>query len=119
MDELTETTPLRIALLIDASASMKPKLAAVEEAIRDLALSLEAREGSSEIAVFHFPGRSSSEDAALDMDWSSNVSEVRSLFSRMKMRGLLRPDRQFSECLSITDMINWMNTAGSRMNGKG
>ncbi|MEK4848886.1 hypothetical protein NST04_03280 [Paenibacillus sp. FSL H7-0756] len=87
VDELTETSPLRIALLIDASASMKPKLGAVEDAIRDLALSLEAREGSSEIAVFHFPGRSGSEDAMLDIDWTRNVSEVRSLFSRLKMRG--------------------------------
>lgn len=87
VDELTETSPLRIALLIDASASMKPKLGAVEDAIRDLALSLEAREGRSELAVFHFPGRSSSEDAVLDMDWTRNVSEVRSLFSRLKMRG--------------------------------
>lgn len=87
VDELTETSPLRIALLIDASASMKPKLGAVEDAIRDLALSLEAREGSSEISVFHFPGRSSSEDAMLDIDWTRNVSEVRSLFSRLKMRG--------------------------------
>ncbi|ETT46954.1 MULTISPECIES: hypothetical protein [unclassified Paenibacillus] len=87
VDELTEISPLRIALLIDASASMKPKLGAVEDAIRDLALSLEAREGRSEIAVFHFPGRSGSEDAMLDIDWTRNVSEVRSLFSRLKMRG--------------------------------
>ncbi|UQZ37500.1 hypothetical protein C2I18_12315 [Paenibacillus sp. PK3_47] len=87
VDELTETTPLRIALLIDASASMKPKLGAVEDAIRDLALSLEAREGQSEIAVFHFPGRPGSEDAELDLDWTHNVSEVRSLFTRLKMKG--------------------------------
>ncbi|WP_019914467.1 VWA domain-containing protein [Paenibacillus sp. HW567] len=87
VDELTETSPLRLALLIDASASMKPKLGAVEDAIRDLALSLEAREGRSEIAVFHFPGRSGSEEAVLDMDWTQNVSQVRSLFSKLKMRG--------------------------------
>ncbi|ASA25045.1 VWA domain-containing protein [Paenibacillus donghaensis] len=87
VDELTETSALRIALLIDASASMKPKLAAVEEAIRDLALSLEAREGRSEISVFHFPGRTSSEDAVLDLDWTNDLSGIRSLFSRMRMRG--------------------------------
>lgn len=87
VDELTETTRLRIALLIDASASMKPKLGAVLDAIRDLALSLEAREGRSEIAVFHFPGRNSSEDAMLDIDWTHDVAEIRSLFSRLKMRG--------------------------------
>lgn len=87
VDELSETTSLRIALLIDASASMKPKLGAVEDAIRDLALSLEAREGTSEIAVFHFPGRSSEEDAVLDTDWTSDLSGIRSLFSRIRMRG--------------------------------
>ncbi|QWU16349.1 Ca-activated chloride channel family protein [Paenibacillus sophorae] len=86
VDELSETTPLRLALLIDASASMKPKLAAVEDAIRDLALSLEAREGSSEISVFHFPG-SSSEPAVLDMDWSRNVSDIRTLFGKIRMKG--------------------------------
>jgi Ca-activated chloride channel family protein len=59
VDELTETTPLQVALLIDASASMKPKLNAVEEAIRDLMLSLQAREGLSELAVFHYPGSNS------------------------------------------------------------
>jgi len=56
MDEMTEQSALKVALLIDASASMKPKLAAVEEAIRDLMLSLQARSGKSELCVFHFPG---------------------------------------------------------------
>ncbi|WP_025693287.1 vWA domain-containing protein [Paenibacillus zanthoxyli] len=86
VDELSETAPLRLALLIDASASMKPKLAAVEDAIRDLALSLEAREGDSEISVFHFPG-STSEAAVLDMDWSRNVSDIRTLFGKIRMKG--------------------------------
>ncbi|WP_150275626.1 vWA domain-containing protein [Paenibacillus tepidiphilus] len=87
VDELTETSPLRVALLIDASASMKPKLAAVEDAVRDLALSLEARKGRSEIAVFHFPGRSGGEDAQLDLDFTGQIGQVRSLFPKLKMRG--------------------------------
>ncbi|USB33319.1 hypothetical protein [Paenibacillus sp. YPG26] len=87
VDELTETTPLDVVLLIDASASMKPKLAAVEEAIRDLMISLSAREGMSRIAVFHFPGRHGGEDAVLDQDWTSDLGGVRSLFQRLVMRG--------------------------------
>lgn len=87
VDELAETSALRIALLIDASASMKPKLGAVEDAIRDLALSLEAREGRSEIAVFHFPGDTSREDIALDLDWTSEVCKASSLFPRLRMKG--------------------------------
>ncbi|ANS76367.1 hypothetical protein AWM70_18800 [Paenibacillus yonginensis] len=87
MDELTETSPLDVALLIDVSASMKPKLAAVEEAIRDLLLSLAAREGQSRIAVFHFPGNHGGEEAVLDMDWTSDLSSTRSLFQRLVMKG--------------------------------
>ncbi len=87
MDELSETSPLEIALLIDASASMKPKLAAVEEAIRDMMLSLGARKGNSRLAVFHFPGPHSGEDAVLDLDWTTDLGTVRSIFQRISMRG--------------------------------
>lgn len=86
MDELVETSDLQVALLIDASASMKPKLQAVEEAIRDLMLSLQARKGKSEIAVFHFPGRTSDE-TVLDLSWTQNLSGVKSIFQRLQMRG--------------------------------
>ncbi|GIP30663.1 hypothetical protein J23TS9_57930 [Paenibacillus sp. J23TS9] len=87
VDEMTETTSLQVALLIDASASMKPKLSAVEDAIRDLMLSLQAREGISEIAVFHFPGRRSGEDAVLDSDWTRDAGTLRALFQRLQMKG--------------------------------
>ncbi|GJM73911.1 hypothetical protein HMSSN036_61270 [Paenibacillus macerans] len=72
IDELSESSPLQVALLIDASASMKPKLRAVEEAIRDMMLSLGARKGESRLAVFHFPGAHSGEDAVLDVDWTGD-----------------------------------------------
>ncbi|WP_136607573.1 VWA domain-containing protein [Paenibacillus dokdonensis] len=87
VDEMTETTSLQVALLIDASASMKPKLSAVEDAIRDLMLSLQAREGISEIAVFHFPGRRSGEDTVLDSDWTRDAGTLRALFQRLQMKG--------------------------------
>ncbi|SDX84540.1 VWA domain-containing protein [Paenibacillus sp. CF384] len=87
IDELSETSKLRVALLIDASASMKPKLQAVEEAIRDLAISLQSRQGGSELAVFHFPGSAYGEDCKLDLDWTGNISGVHSLFPRLQMRG--------------------------------
>ncbi|TYP68011.1 VWA domain-containing protein [Paenibacillus methanolicus] len=87
MDELSETSKLRVALLIDASASMKPKLAAVEEAIRDLALSLQARQGRSEIAVFHFPGSAHGDECLLDLDWTTDVRGVHQFLPRLQMRG--------------------------------
>ncbi|UVI30374.1 VWA domain-containing protein [Paenibacillus spongiae] len=87
IDELGETSKLRVALLIDGSASMKPKLHAVEEAIRDLALSLQARQGLSEIAVFHFPGSAYGDDCTLDLDWTTNVGGMTQFLPRLQMKG--------------------------------
>ncbi|MFD3261984.1 hypothetical protein ACE3MQ_25615 [Paenibacillus lentus] len=86
IDDFSESSPLQVALLIDASASMKPKLAAVEEAIRDMMLSLGARKGQSQLAVFHFPG-SRGEDAVLDLDWTLDLGSARSIFQRLVMKG--------------------------------
>lgn len=85
MEEMGETAPLRVALLIDASASMKPKLLAVEEAIRDLSLSLQARSGDSLAAVFHFPG--DQEMCVLDSPWTASTDRIGSLFGRLRMKG--------------------------------
>lgn len=86
MEELGETTELRVALLIDASASMKPKLAAVEDAIRDLMLSLQARKGASELAVLHFPGNGGDE-TQLDVAWTRELAKIRNLFYKINMKG--------------------------------
>ncbi|GAB6928034.1 VWA domain-containing protein [Paenibacillus sp. JCM 10914] len=87
VDELAETSSLQVALLIDASASMKPKLAAVEEAIRDLMLSLKARAGSSQLSVFHFPGKHSGEEIVMDINWTSDLDDARGMFHRLQMKG--------------------------------
>lgn len=86
MDNLSEEAPLQIALLIDTSASMKPKLPAVEDAIRDLMLSLQARQGKSELCIFHFPG-ANHEGSVRVTGWTSDMSKLSSLFTRLNMRG--------------------------------
>lgn len=87
MDDMTEQSALKVALLIDASASMKPKLDAVEEAIRDLMLSLQARSGKSELSVFHFPGPYGGEEAVQDLEWTDEITRAKKLFQRLNMRG--------------------------------
>lgn len=87
IDELGETSKLQVALLIDASASMKPKMLSVEEAIQDLMLSLQARQGGSEISVFHFPSSKYGDDCMLDLDWTNNLTGVKSLFPKLQMGG--------------------------------
>ncbi|MFD2671524.1 hypothetical protein [Marinicrinis sediminis] len=86
MDKLTDSLPMRVALLIDASASMKPKLQAVEEAVYDLMLSLQSRAGVSELAVLHFPGRSHDE-TAMDLPWTRQFGRAAELFKKLHMRG--------------------------------
>ncbi|WP_248929085.1 vWA domain-containing protein [Paenibacillus hamazuiensis] len=88
IDELGETTSLRVALLIDTSASMKPKLAAVKEAIYDLQLSLQARSGISEMAVFHFPGSPDGrEELEMDFGWTKDLANLNKLFYKINMKG--------------------------------
>jgi Ca-activated chloride channel family protein len=88
MDDMGETAGLKVALLIDASASMKPKFAAVEEAIRDLMLSLQSRQGRSELSVFHFPGSpGSGKDIEMDVAWTTEIRKIQHLFQKINMRG--------------------------------
>ncbi|TVY06788.1 vWA domain-containing protein [Paenibacillus cremeus] len=88
IDELTETTELRVALLIDASASMKPKLQAVKDAIYDLQLSLQSRMGDSWMAVFHFPGNLSGEqEVEMDLNWTRDLANLNRLFYKLNMKG--------------------------------
>lgn len=84
IDDLSESSSLRVALLIDTSASMRPKLKAVEEACRDLLVSLRARKGASEMAVLHFPGN---READLLAGWTSDLAKVGHLFYKLNMKG--------------------------------
>jgi Ca-activated chloride channel family protein len=56
VDKLEEEVRLEVVVAVDTSASMKDKIPTVREAIRDLALSLQARQGEASVAVVCFPG---------------------------------------------------------------
>lgn len=88
IDELSETSDLQVALLIDTSLSMKSKLPAVQEAMQDLLLSLQARMGKSELAVFHFPASEKSEEAQLDTGWTQELAKLPNLFYKLSMKGM-------------------------------
>lgn len=86
VEDWSENVSLRVALLVDASGSMKPKLAAVQEAVHDLMASLRARTGDSELAVFRFPGIRG-EDCQLELGWTNELAKVRNMFYKINMRG--------------------------------
>lgn len=87
IDDLSETSSLQVAILVDTSASMKPKLHAVEEAIQDLMLSLQARQGISEISIFHFPGSQSRTDIEMRTNWTKDLAKSGKLFYKLNMKG--------------------------------
>ncbi len=88
IEHLGETAPLQVALLVDASTSMRPKLQAVEEAIRDLMLSFQARKGLSEIAVFHYPGSvPPNKEIEMDAYWTKDLAKIANLFYKLNMKG--------------------------------
>ncbi|WP_274365913.1 VWA domain-containing protein [Paenibacillus thermotolerans] len=86
VDTLTETEALQVALLIDTSASMKPKLEAVREAAYDLMVSLRARAGRSELSVLHFPGNNS-EAVRVVLPWTSELANLDKIFYKLNMKG--------------------------------
>jgi len=86
VDEWTESAPLRVALAIDVSASMKHKLDAVREAAYDLMLSLQARTGKSELAVLHFPGNHANA-VEIDVRWTAELAKVENILYKLNVKG--------------------------------
>ncbi len=86
MDEWAETAPIQVALLIDASASMKNKFDAVRESAVDLLVSMQARAGKSELCVFHFPGNTSNV-VEMDAGWTAEVDKIRNILYKINVKG--------------------------------
>jgi Ca-activated chloride channel family protein len=112
MDEMVETVSLRVGLLIDTSASMKSKWNAVTEAIHDLGLSLEARQGISEVVVYRFPGSSLSHTACEKILCHSNqLAKMGELFYNLEMKGTTPTGPALLEV--VQDMVQ--STKGSEI----
>jgi Ca-activated chloride channel family protein len=100
IDEWTETAPLQVVLLIDASASMKHKFDAVREAASDLMLSLQARLGRSELAVLHFPGNN--RDAAeVDATWTMELAKIEKILYKLNVKGTTPTGPAIMQALSL------------------
>lgn len=88
MDDMVETVSLRMCLLLDTSASMKSKWNAVIEAVRDLGLSLQARQGSNEISVYRFPASSANKLSCEKLVHPTNqLAKMGELFYNLEMSG--------------------------------
>ncbi|MBZ5751184.1 MULTISPECIES: VWA domain-containing protein [Metabacillus] len=86
VDELGETVSLEILILVDTSASMKPKLPTVKEALLDLSISLNSRIGANQFSVSVFPGKR--DDVEQVLDWTPKLESLSSIFSKLSTGGI-------------------------------
>jgi len=113
VDEWTETAPLRVALLIDASASMKHKFDAVRDAAYDLMLSMQARLGRSELAVIHFPGNRAG-GIEIDTGWTSELAKMEQILYKLNVKGTTPTGPAIMEALALFEVGE--RTKPSRVN---
>ncbi|OAS85710.1 MULTISPECIES: VWA domain-containing protein [Metabacillus] len=86
VDELGETVSLEILVLVDTSASMKPKLPTVKEALLDLSISLNSRIGENQYSVSVFPGKKDEVEQVLD--WTPKLESLSSIFPKLSTGGI-------------------------------
>lgn len=86
IDDLGETVHLDLCVLVDASASMKPKLKEVQEALTDLALSLSSREGTNNYCLYSFPGKRKTTECLLK--WTPQFNRMQRYFNKLSPSGL-------------------------------
>ncbi|EGL81876.1 hypothetical protein CathTA2_2661 [Caldalkalibacillus thermarum TA2.A1] len=85
VEHLGETLALDVLILVDTSASMKNKMAAVKEALRDLKLSLQSRSGENRFSLWTYPHTSGY--ACKHMDFSTELEALDRVFSRLTVQG--------------------------------
>jgi len=98
VDELGETVELEVLVLVDTSASMKPKLETVKEALLDLSLSLNARSGDNRFSVFAFPGKK--KDVEKLLDWTPSLGALTSIFGKLTTGGITPTGPAIREALT-------------------
>lgn len=86
VDELGETMDLEIFILVDTSASMKAKLPMVQDALADLSISLNARSGANEFALYTFPGQKGETQKVLD--WRPQIADIQEVLSKLSSGGI-------------------------------
>ncbi|MGY4691871.1 VWA domain-containing protein [Salibacterium sp. K-3] len=86
VDELGETVDLDVLILVDTSASMKPKLPMVQDALMDLSISLNSRKGNNHFSLFLFPGKR--KDAEQVLDWTPEMNSLTGMFHRLTAGGI-------------------------------
>ena len=85
VEDIGEKVALDLLILVDTSASMKSKIPAVKQALRDLSISMQSRIGENRFSLWMFPGLSGSVDKK--MDWSDQFFSLEKMFKSVTPQG--------------------------------
>lgn len=86
VEELGETVDLQVLILVDTSASMRDKMQSVKEALDDLVLSLQARQGSYYFSIYQFPARRKVTQQLLS--WTDEGNQIARVFPKLTTGGI-------------------------------
>lgn len=99
VDELGETMDLELLILVDTSASMKGKLAMVQEALTDLSISLNSRIGSNRFSLYSFPGKRKEVDKLVS--WTPKIESLTGVFHKLSSGGITPTGPALHEAITI------------------
>ncbi|MDQ0340653.1 Ca-activated chloride channel family protein [Caldalkalibacillus uzonensis] len=85
VEHLGETLALDVLILVDTSASMKNKIPAVKQALRDLKLSLQSRTGENRFSLWTYPYAGGY--AYKHMDFSTELDALDRAFGQLTAQG--------------------------------
>ncbi|WNF37067.1 VWA domain-containing protein [Bacillaceae bacterium IKA-2] len=99
VDELGETMDLELLILVDTSASMKGKLAMVQEALTDLSISLNSRIGSNRFSLYSFPGKRKEVDKLVN--WTPKIESLTGVFHKLSSGGITPTGPALKEAIAM------------------
>src|SRR5699024_7226065 len=104
VEDYGETCALKLAILVDTSASMEAKLETVKEAFLDLSLSLTARIGDSTFCLNRFPGSYGGAEELLN--WSPHLKEIQNIFPKLSCGGVTPTGKALQTAIAA---LYWMH----------
>lgn len=86
VDELGETLDMALTVVVDTSASMKRKLPTVQEALVDLSVSLESRQGDQQFSLLVYPWKK--KETKVLLKWTPKLQALNNVFDRLTSGGV-------------------------------
>jgi len=118
VDDLGESCQLDVFILVDTSASMRDKLPTVKEALLDLSVNLDARNGVNHLAIYQFPHHK--ETIGIIHDWTETLTEMSVIFPKLISSGMTPTGPAIFEALDqfgYKETSEWMYDEPYRQEG--